>query len=116
MGYQVASEVSGGHERIPVRHLSTRGEAPPLGFAEAMLAGLARDGGLYVPQTWPQVEPDTIASFAGRPYAEVAVEIIRRLTEDAVSEADLSRMAREAYGGFRHPAVVPLTQLDVNTF
>jgi threonine synthase len=99
-----------------VRHVSTRGEAPPLGFAEAMLAGLARDGGLYVPQTWPRLAPQDIVSFAGRPYAEVAVEIIRRFTGDSVSDADLARMAREAYGGFRHPAVVPLSQLDVNTF
>jgi threonine synthase len=101
---------------MPVRHVSTRGEAPPLGFAEAMLAGLARDGGLYVPQTWPRLEPRDIAAFAGRPYAEVAVEVVRRFAGDAVSEADLSRMAREAYGSFRHPAVVPLTQLNVNTF
>ncbi len=99
-----------------MRHVSTRGEAPPLGFAEAMLAGLARDGGLYVPESWPQIEPQTIRSFAGRPYADVAVEIIRRFADDAVSEGDLARMAREAYGNFRHPAVVPLAQLDVNTF
>jgi len=99
-----------------LRHVSTRGEAPPLGFAEVMLAGLARDGGLYVPQSWPRIEPQTIASFAGRPYAEVAVEVIRRFADDAVSEADLARMAREAYSSFRHPAVVPLTQLGTNTF
>jgi threonine synthase len=99
-----------------VRHVSTRGEAPPLGFAEAMLAGLARDGGLYVPETWPRLDPPTIFGFAGRPYAEVAVDIIRRFVGDAIAEADLARMAREAYGTFRHPAVVPLTQLDVNTF
>ena len=99
-----------------MRYLSTRGEAPPLGFAEAMLAGLARDGGLYVPQSWPRIEPHTIMSFAGRPYAEVAVEIVRRFADDSIGEADLARMAREAYGNFRHPAVVPLTQLNVNTF
>jgi threonine synthase len=99
-----------------VRHISTRGEAPPLGFAEAMLAGLARDGGLYVPESWPHLDPQIIASFAGRPYAEVAVEIIRRFADDSISDGDLARMAREAYGSFRHPAVVPLAQLDVNTF
>jgi threonine synthase len=99
-----------------VQHVSTRGEAPPLGFAEAMLAGLARDGGLYVPQSWPRIEPQTIASFAGRPYAEVAVDVIRRFAGDSLSEHDLARMAREAYGSFRHPAVAPLTQLGVNTF
>jgi threonine synthase len=99
-----------------LRHVSTRGEAQPLDFAEVMLAGLARDGGLYVPQSWPRIEPQTILSFAGRPYAEVAVEVIRRFTGDSISEADLARMAREAYGTFRHPAVAPLTQLSANTF
>jgi len=99
-----------------VQHVSTRGEAPPLGFAEAMLAGLARDGGLYVPESWPRLEPRMIASFAGRPYAEVAVEVIRRFATDSIGEADLARMVREAYGSFRHPAVAPLVQLGENTF
>jgi threonine synthase len=99
-----------------VRHISTRAEAPPLGFAEAMLAGLARDGGLYVPETWPRLEPQAILAFAGRPYAEVAVEVIRRFTADSINEGDLARMAREAYGTFRHPAVAPVVQLGVNTF
>ena len=99
-----------------MRHISTRGEAPPLGFADAMLAGLARDGGLYVPEAWPQLDLKTILGFAGRPYAEVAVEVVRRFTEGSIGEADLARMAREAYDNFRHPAVAPLTQLGVNTF
>jgi threonine synthase len=99
-----------------VRHVSTRGEAKSTGFAEVMLAGLARDGGLYVPQTWPRIDAQTMLSFAGRPYVEVATEVIRRFTEDSIREADLARMVREAYGNFRHPAVAPLTQLNVNTF
>jgi len=99
-----------------MKYISTRGEAPPLGFAEAMLAGLARDGGLYVPESWPRFEPQIIAGFAGRPYAEVAVEVIRPFVGEAVAEADLARMVREAYGTFRHPAVAPLSQLGVNTF
>jgi threonine synthase len=99
-----------------LRHISTRGEAPILGFAEVMLAGLARDGGLYVPEAWPQLDPAAIAGFAGRPYAEVAVEVMRPFVGDAIGEADLARMAREAYGDFRHPAVAPLTQLGANTF
>jgi len=81
-----------------------------------MLAGLARDGGLYVPDAWPRLEPATIAGFAGKPYAEVAVEVIRPFIDDSVTAADLARMAREAYGNFRHPAVAPLAQLGVNTF
>src|SRR5580698_6928187 len=99
-----------------MKHVSTRGEAPPLGFAEAMLAGLARDGGLYVPDAWPRLEPQTIAGFAGQPYAEVATEIVRRFVGDAIGETDLARMVREAYGTFRHPAVAPLSQLGANTF
>jgi threonine synthase len=99
-----------------VQYVSTRGEAPPLGFAEVMLAGLARDGGLYVPADWPRLSPETILSFAGRSYAEVAVEVIRPFTGDSIGETDLARMAREAYGNFRHPAVAPLVQLSANTF
>ncbi len=99
-----------------MQYVSTRGSAPPSGFAEVMLAGLARDGGLYVPDAWPRLEPATIAGFAGKPYAEVAVEVIRPFIDDSVSAADLARMAREAYGNFRHPAVAPLAQLGVNTF
>jgi threonine synthase len=99
-----------------VRYISTRGEAPPLGFVDVTLAGLARDGGLYVPETWPQLDRATIAGFAGRPYAEVAVEVMRAFAGGAVAEADLARMAREAYATFRHPAVTPLTQIGANTF
>jgi threonine synthase len=99
-----------------LRHISTRGEAPALDFAEVMLAGLARDGGLYVPDAWLRLERETILGFAGRPYAEVAMEVIRLFTGDAIREADLARMAREAYGNFRHPAVAPLAQLGANTF
>ncbi len=99
-----------------MRYVSTRGEAPPLGFVEVLLAGLARDGGLYVPESWPALDGQTIAGFAGRPYAEVAVEVIRPFVGDAISEHDLARMAREAYGSFRHPAVAPLTQYAPNGY
>jgi threonine synthase len=99
-----------------VRYVSTRGEAPPLGFVEATLAGLARDGGLYVPAAWPRLDPQAIAGFAGRPYAEVAVEVMRPFVGDAIADSDLARMIREAYGSFRHPAVAPLTQFGVSDF
>jgi threonine synthase len=99
-----------------VQYISTRGEAAPLGFIDVTLAGLARDGGLYVPQAWPALDAARIAGFAGRPYAEVACEVIAPFTEGAVAPADLARMAREAYDSFRHPAVVPLVQLAPNTF
>jgi threonine synthase len=99
-----------------VRYISTRGEAPPLGFGEAMLAGLARDGGLYVPEAWPRFAPSVIAGLAGQPYAEVAVEVMRPFVGDAIADADLARMVREAYGSFRHPAVAPLVQLGPGDF
>ncbi len=99
-----------------MRYVSTRGEAPALDFVEVMLAGLARDGGLYVPESWPALDAETIAGFAGRPYAEVAVEVIRPFVGTGIAEADLARMAREAYGTFRHPATVPLVQLGTNLF
>jgi len=99
-----------------VHYVSTRGEAPTLGFAEAMLAGLARDGGLYVPTAWPRFDAETIAGFAGRPYAEVAVEVIRPFVGDAIPQSDLARMTREAYGRFRHPAVAPLVQFGMSDF
>ena len=99
-----------------MRYVSTRGEAPPLGFMDVTLAGLARDGGLYVPENWPRLSAETIATFAGKPYAEVAVEVIRPFVGDTISEAELSRLAREAYGTFRHPAVVPVAQFGAGTF
>ena len=99
-----------------MRYISTRGEAPALGFVEATLAGLARDGGLYVPAAWPRLDANTIVGFAGRPYAEVAVEVIRPFVGGAIPECDLARMTREAYGRFRHPAVAPLMQFGASDF
>jgi len=93
-----------------VRYISTRGEAPPLSFVEAMLAGLARDGGLYVPDSCPVLAPERIAGMAGMPYSELALEILRPFVGNSIPEADLARMTSEAYGVFRHPAVAPLVQ------
>src|SRR3954451_14346939 len=99
-----------------MRYVSTRGEAASLDFVEVMLAGLARDGGLYVPEHWPSLDAQTIVGFAGRPYAEVAVEVMRPFIAGSLDGADLARMAQEAYGGFRHPGTAPLTQIASNTF
>ncbi len=99
-----------------MRYISTRGEAPPLGFIDVTLAGLARDGGLYVPETWPTLDAGTIAGFAGRPYADVACDVIAPFAGTAVEASELARMTREAYDGFRHPAVAPLVQLAPNGF
>ncbi|QOZ48179.1 threonine synthase [Bradyrhizobium sp. CCBAU 53340] len=98
------------------RYISTRGEAPELGFCDVMLTGLARDGGLYVPVTWPLLPAETIAGFFGRPYWEVAVDVIRPFVGGEISDVELGRMANEAYATFRHPAVVPLRQMSPHQF
>ena len=97
-------------------YISTRGQAPELGFEDAVLAGLARDGGLYVPKEWPELTPDQIADFAGRPFHEVAVEVIKPFAAGAVSDADLTSIAKQAYATFDHPAVTPLVQLEPGRF
>ncbi|RTL52575.1 MAG: threonine synthase [Bradyrhizobiaceae bacterium] len=103
-------------EELLTSYISTRGEAPKLGFCDVMLTGLARDGGLYVPEDWPVFSHQTIANFQGRPYWEVAVEVIRPFVAGEISDTDLGRMANEAYATFRHPAVVPLRQSGANQF
>ena len=99
-----------------MRYISTRGEAPALGFIDVTLAGLARDGGLYMPESWPVLSAEQIAALAGRPYAEVACEVVRPFVGGTIPDADLARMAHDAYGTFRHPAVAPLTQISPGTF
>ena len=87
-----------------------------LGFEDALLQGLARDGGLYVPETWPVLGPGQIAGFAGRPFAEVAAEVIHPFTGGSIARSELGAMTEEAYRGFAHPAVTPLVQIDTNTW
>ncbi|WP_299811093.1 threonine synthase [uncultured Roseibium sp.] len=99
-----------------MKYSSTRGEAPILEFSDVLLQGLARDGGLYLPETWPQFDADTIASFAGKSYQEVAYAVISPFIGDEIPEDDLKAMIADAYAGFRHPAVTPLVQSGPNTF
>ncbi|MEO9786099.1 MAG: threonine synthase, partial [Aurantimonas coralicida] len=99
-----------------MRYVSSRGEAPVLGFADTLLAGLANDGGLYLPETWPQISAETIRGFAGRPYAEVAFEILLPYVGGDIAPDDLKRMVDEAYATFPHPAVAPLVQLAPSHF
>lgn len=100
-----------------MKYVSTRGNAPVLGFSDVILAGLARDGGLYVPETWPTLDAATIASFAGRSYADVAFEVISRFVDGDIADADLKTMIDAAYTGtFRHPAVTPLVQIAPDHF
>jgi threonine synthase len=99
-----------------MQFVSTRGQAPALGFSDSVLAGLASDGGLYVPQSWPQVSAADIAAFAGKPYADVAYAIISRFTGDEIAPERLKAIIDESYAVFRHPSVAPLLELEPNHF
>ena len=99
-----------------MNYVSTRGEAPVLGFADVLLAGLASDGGLYVPETWPSFSAEQIRGFRGRPYADVALEILTPFVGSDISPAALKAMVDEAYATFRHPAVAPLVQIGDRHF
>ena len=99
-----------------MRYLSTRGEASTLSFTDVLLAGLARDGGLYVPQSYPSLDAATIAGFAGRPYAQVAQEVIGPFTGGEIAAGAFTAMLEASYATFRHPAVTPLAQIGDNLF
>ena len=99
-----------------MRYISTRGGAAPVSFEEVLLAGLAPDGGLYVPQVWPTLSADEIASFAHTPYAEIAATILKRFAGDAFTTDEALALCRSAYATFDHPAATPLVQLDANAW
>ena len=93
-------------------YISTRGRAEALGFEDVTLAGLASDGGLYVPRVWPTLSRDDIAGLASKSYVETAVTVMMPFVGDALSEDDVRALCTQAYGRFAHDAVTPLVQLD----
>jgi len=95
-----------------MHYVSTRGAAPALGFREVTLAGLANDGGLYLPDAWPTLSRDEIAGLAGLSYVETAVRVMAPFVGDALTEVELRDLCTQAYGRFSHGAVTPLVQLD----
>ncbi|WP_226018291.1 threonine synthase [Novosphingobium sp. FKTRR1] len=95
-----------------MKYVSTRGQAPSLDFEGVTLAGLASDGGLYVPEVWPTFSPDEIAALAGLPYPELAQKIMQPFVGDSIAPDRLLELTRQAYGRFAHAGVTPLKQLD----
>ena len=95
-----------------MEYISTRGSAPSLDFAGATLAGLASDGGLYVPREWPRFSEAEIAAMAGLPYAQLAARIMAPFVAGSLTEERLLELTTAAYGRFSHAAVTPLVQLD----
>ncbi len=101
----------GGGKEHRLNYVSTRGRAPVLEFDDVLLAGLARDGGLYVPERWPRFSADEIAGFAGLTYAELALRVITPYLGRRIAPAALARMVEETYADFDHVAVAPLRQI-----
>lgn len=99
-----------------MRYVSTRGAAPDLSFEEAMLTGLARDGGLYVPAEVPVMARGDIAALAGLSYEEVAFRVMRPFIGDAFTDEEFADIIARAYAGFGHAARAPLVQLAPNHF
>ncbi len=99
-----------------MKYISTRGQAPALNFEQAMLTGLARDGGLYVPETWPQLSADDIAAFAGLRYEEVAFRVMQPFVGDTFSDTEFHEIIKRAYASFDHEARCPLVQIGENDF
>jgi len=99
-----------------MRYVSTRGDAPVLNFEDAMLTGLARDGGLYVPETVPEMRPDDIAALAGLPYEDAAFRVMRPFVGEAFADDEFRDAIEAAYAGFGHDARAPLVQLGPNHF
>ncbi|AHK43661.1 MULTISPECIES: threonine synthase [unclassified Ensifer] len=99
-----------------VKYISTRGEAAPLGFCDALLAGLARDGGLYLPREWPTLSKKEIRALRGKSYQDIAFAVLEPFIHGEIPSAKFREMIDEAYATFRHPAIAPLVQTGPNAF
>ncbi|MSP05076.1 MAG: threonine synthase [Acetobacteraceae bacterium] len=97
-----------------MRYISTRGQASAPDFAAVLLAGLAEDGGLFMPASWPQFSAGDFRAMRGLPYAELAARVMQPFIGPAIPYETLRRLCHESYAGFGHPAVAPLVQLDTN--
>ncbi len=92
-----------------MKYVSTRGQAPVLGFGDVLLTGLAADGGLYVPEEWPQLRSEVWSEV--RPYDAVAVDVMWPYVEGSMERDELAAMVAAAYAAFDHPDVCPVTEL-----
>jgi threonine synthase len=98
------------------RYISTRGKSAPQSFAEILLAGLAPDGGLFLPEAWPQFSAAEISGFATKQYADAAFAVLKRLAGDSFSDAELKSNIADAYATFEVPEVAPLVEIEKGTY
>lgn len=99
-----------------MKYISTRDNAPELGFSDTVMTGLARDGGLYLPETYPHFSPDSLKALRGKSYASIAKTILWPFIDGEIDRAAFDEMVDEAYQTFRHPAICPLVQTGTNEF
>ncbi|MFT8674486.1 MAG: threonine synthase [Acetobacter sp.] len=99
-----------------MRYISTRGDAPALSFSDVLLSGLAEDGGLYLPQTWPEFSANDWRALRGLPYPELAARVMAPFTAPDIDYETLKVLCEKAYAGFDHPAIVPVTQVEDGLF
>ena len=99
-----------------MRYISTRGQAPARDFADVLLAGLAEDGGLFMPESWPHFSPADWRAMRGLPYAELAARVMQPFVGGVDPVRGAETICRDAYAGFGHPAIVPLIQLETSLF
>jgi threonine synthase len=99
-----------------MRYISTRGQAPARDFADVLLAGLAEDGGLFMPQTWPHFGPSDWRAMRGLPYADLAARVMQPFVGGSIPFEVLKTICHEAYADFGHTAIVPLIQLETGLF
>src|ERR1700759_4526522 len=102
--------------RSAMRYVSTRGNSAPQTFADILLAGLAPDGGLFLPEAWPQFSAAEISAFAGKPYGDVAFAVLKRLAGDCFSDAELKADIAAAYATFEVPEIAPLVEIGKDQF
>jgi threonine synthase len=95
-----------------MKYISTRGKDGPLSFEEALLNGLARDGGLYLPVEWPSFTKAEISAMRGKNYVEIAGLIMSRFTEGELTQEQITQMASAAYRDFTHKDIAPLKSIE----
>ena len=103
--------MKGSADLAELKYISTRGSAQPLNFEDAMLAGLAGDGGLFLPENWPRLKKRQFERLRGRPYSDIVFEVLWPFAGGAFSRSELAGLIADSYAGFRHPAVCPVIQL-----
>jgi threonine synthase len=99
-----------------MKYISTRGQVTPVGFVDAVLMGLANDGGLLVPDKLPQLSEATLKQWQKLSYPELALEIFSLFVDGEIPEAELKKLVDESYGTFRHPEVTPVEQINSYTY